>query len=79
MGRREVAHAHTQQEAFDFCIRRTAAGDKSGSSVEELAGLSGMRARGDITDEEFVRAKGLILTGGVPAGRATSITTDPGR
>ncbi|MEU6811120.1 SHOCT domain-containing protein [Streptomyces sp. NPDC046831] len=80
MGRREVAQARAQQEAADSYIRRTAAAGRSDSSVDELARLSDMRARGDITDEEFVRAKELLLSGGVPAGRATSsITTDPGR
>lgn len=60
MGRREQAQARAQQEAFDSYIRETA-GDKS--SVDELARLSEIRARGDITDEEYRRAKELVLTG----------------
>ncbi len=37
------------------------------SSVDELARLSEIRSRGDITDEEFRRAKDLVLTGHGPA------------
>lgn len=63
MGRREVTQARAQQEAFDAHIRE-AAGDKvRPSSIDELAKLSEIRARGDITDEEFRRAKELVLAG----------------
>jgi uncharacterized membrane protein len=67
MGRR------AQQEAFDSYIRQTAAGGIS--SVDELAKLSEIRARGDITDDEFRRAKELVLSGHGPSsgsGTATS-------
>ncbi|MEU0385494.1 SHOCT domain-containing protein [Streptomyces chartreusis] len=64
MGRREVAQARAQQEAFDSYVRETAKGGEGrGSSVDELARLSEIRARGDITDEEFRRAKELVLSG----------------
>ncbi|MFG3546571.1 SHOCT domain-containing protein [Streptomyces sp. NPDC047725] len=66
MGRREVAQARAQQEQFDAYIRKTAAGRSS--SVDELARLSEIRDRGGITDEEFRRAKELVLTGHGPAG-----------
>ncbi|MEU6007544.1 SHOCT domain-containing protein [Streptomyces sp. NPDC047453] len=77
MGRREIAQAREQQEAFNAYIRQTAAGGGGGSKVDELARLSDLRARGDITDEEFARAKEMILTSGVPEGRATSVTSTP--
>lgn len=62
MGRREVAQARAQQQAFDSYIRDTAKGGGT-SSVDELAKLSEIRAKGDITDEEFARAKDLVLSG----------------
>ncbi|MFD8000311.1 SHOCT domain-containing protein [Streptomyces mirabilis] len=75
MGRREVNQARAQQEAFDSYIRQ-AAGTGT-SSVDELAKLSEIRARGDITDEEFRRAKELVLSGqgrsgGPPSGSGTA-------
>ncbi|MFF7047045.1 SHOCT domain-containing protein [Streptomyces griseorubiginosus] len=63
MGRREVAQARAQQQAFDSYIRETAQGGGGTSSVDELAKLSEIRAKGDITDEEFARAKNLVLSG----------------
>ncbi|MDF3298647.1 SHOCT domain-containing protein [Streptomyces tropicalis] len=72
MGRREVAQARAQQQAFDSYIRETAG---SGGGVDDLARLSEMRARGDITDEEFGRAKDQLLSGGAPAGRPASSST----
>ncbi|MBK3625168.1 SHOCT domain-containing protein [Streptomyces asoensis] len=64
MGRREIAQARDQQKAFDSYIRETAKGSSGPtSSVDELARLSEIRARGDITDEEFNRAKQMVLSG----------------
>ncbi|MCX5053121.1 MULTISPECIES: SHOCT domain-containing protein [unclassified Streptomyces] len=63
MGHREISQARAQQQAFDSYIRDTAKGGEKSSSVDELAKLSEIRARGDITDEEFARAKDLVLTG----------------
>ena len=71
MGRREVAQARAQQEEFNTYIRETAAGGRS-SSIDELSKLSEIRARGDITDEEFRRAKDLVLTGHGPAEHSGS-------
>jgi hypothetical protein len=71
MGRREIAQARAQQEEFNSYIRQTAAGGGT-SSVDELARLSEIRARGDITDEEFRRAKDLVLTGHGPAEHSGS-------
>jgi len=63
MGRREVAQARAQQQAFDTYVRETAGGGSGRSSADELARLSEIRARGDITDDEFRRAKELVLSG----------------
>ncbi|MBO4253946.1 SHOCT domain-containing protein [Streptomyces griseorubiginosus] len=63
MGRREVAQAQAQQREFDSYIRRTAGSGSGSSSVDELARLSEIRARGDITDQEYARAKELVLSG----------------
>jgi len=64
MGRRENTRAQEPHEAFDSYIRETAkGGDRPTSSVDELARLSEIRARGDITDEEFDKAKQLVLSG----------------
>ncbi|MET9391026.1 SHOCT domain-containing protein [Streptomyces sp. NPDC006624] len=67
MGRRETAQARSQQEALDTYIRETAKGGTGASSVDELARLSEIRARGDITDEEYRRAKELVLSGPRPS------------
>ncbi|GGT28049.1 SHOCT domain-containing protein [Streptomyces chromofuscus] len=72
MGRREVSHARAQQEAFDSYVRQTAGGGRS-SSADELAKLSEIRARGDITDEEFRRAKELVLSDYGPSGRTGAV------
>ncbi|MFF9864674.1 SHOCT domain-containing protein [Streptomyces sp. NPDC013953] len=60
MGGRQIRHAQEQQEALDTYIRR-AAGTPAASEVEQLAKLSEIRARGDISDVEFQRAKEKIL------------------
>ncbi|MEU3467560.1 SHOCT domain-containing protein [Streptomyces sp. NPDC006687] len=60
MGKREVTHAQAQKQAFDEYVRE-AAGSGAGSEADQLAKLSEMRAKGDITDAEFQRAKAKIL------------------
>ncbi|MEU9329651.1 SHOCT domain-containing protein [Streptomyces canus] len=75
MGRREISQARAQQEAFDARIREAAGTQTQPSSIDELAKLSDIRARGDITDEEFRRAKELVLAGHGPAEHAGSTTT----
>ncbi|MFK4145976.1 SHOCT domain-containing protein [Streptomyces sp. NPDC004065] len=88
MSKREIAQARRQQEAFDSYVRETAGGSKS--HVDELARLSELRSRGDISDEEFARAKAMILSGGAPTGGTApaapaheapdpSVTSTPGR
>ncbi|GAA3505775.1 SHOCT domain-containing protein [Streptomyces albogriseolus] len=67
MGSREMAQARAQQEALDSYIRETAKGTgERTSSVDELARLSEIKARGDISDDEFRRAKELVLSGHGP-------------
>lgn len=67
MGRREIAQARAQQEAFDSYVRETAA-EGQHTSADELAKLARLKESGDISDEEFRRAKELILTDYGPAG-----------
>ncbi|WP_328869195.1 SHOCT domain-containing protein [Streptomyces sp. NBC_00287] len=66
MGRREVAQARAQQEAFDSYVRETAGGHLS--SADELTKLSRLKESGHITEDEFQRAKQLIFTDYGPAG-----------
>ncbi|MEV4441107.1 SHOCT domain-containing protein [Streptomyces sp. NPDC049577] len=61
MGARERRHLQAQQEAFDHYIREAAGGTSRPSQADELMKLSEVRARGDITDEEYRRAKEKIL------------------
>ncbi|MFH9006610.1 SHOCT domain-containing protein [Streptomyces afghaniensis] len=79
MGRREIAQARAQQDAFDARIKEAAGATGRPSSADELSKLSEIRARGDITDEEFRRAKELVLTGHGPAEHAGSTPRNPGR
>ncbi|MFG2944457.1 SHOCT domain-containing protein [Streptomyces adustus] len=58
MGRRQIEQAQAQKAEFDSYIRQTAT---TPSSVDQLAKLSELRSKGDITDEEFRRAKEKIL------------------
>jgi uncharacterized membrane protein len=60
MGRRERREARARQEEMSAYIRE-AVGEGGTSEVEELAKLSEIKARGDISDEEFRRAKEKIL------------------
>lgn len=78
MGRREIAQARAQQEEFNAYIRQAAAEDRS-SSVDELARLSEIRDRGAITDEEFRRAKELVLAVHGPVEHSGSPSRTPGR
>lgn len=60
MGLREAEQAKAKQQAFDSYIRETA-GTAKPSATDELARLSEIKAKGDLTDEEFQRAKEKIL------------------
>ena len=62
MGEREQRHARAKQQAFDDYVRETAGtGAGSASEADQLAKLSEVRSRGDISDAEFQRAKEKIL------------------
>jgi uncharacterized membrane protein len=61
MGSRAERQARARQQAFDSYIRETAAGAGPPNEAEQLAKLSEIRAKGDISDEEFRRAKEKIL------------------
>ncbi|MFB6602931.1 SHOCT domain-containing protein [Streptomyces noursei] len=61
MGRREQQHVRAQREDVERYIRDTAGVSAGTSAVDQLAKLSEIRARGDISDEEFARAKEKIL------------------
>ncbi|MEU6392324.1 SHOCT domain-containing protein [Streptomyces sp. NPDC046939] len=62
MGHRETTAAQARQEAFDAYVRRTAANDASrATQADELTKLSQLKERGDISEEEFQRAKGKVL------------------
>jgi len=60
MGHREARQAQARREEMDRYIKETA-GAGGSSQVDDLARLSEIRARGDISDEEFRRAKEKIL------------------
>ncbi|MEV6832999.1 SHOCT domain-containing protein [Streptomyces sp. NPDC051133] len=80
MGKRDMAQARAQQEAFDSYIRQTAqTAPARTTSADELAKLSGMRSRGEITDDEFRRAKELVLSETGAAGRSADVPTSTGR
>ncbi|MEU9247166.1 SHOCT domain-containing protein [Streptomyces sp. NPDC048385] len=80
MGQREITQARDQQKAFEAYIRQTAqSGTGQPSSVDELARLSEMKSRGDISDEEFRRAKAMVLGNHPPAERSGSVPTAHGR
>ncbi|MFF0434283.1 SHOCT domain-containing protein [Streptomyces sp. NPDC004327] len=69
MGQREITHARKRQAEFDSYVRETAGTGGGGKShAEELGRLADLRSRGDITEEEFRRAKELVLSDGAPAG-----------
>ncbi|MEU8618553.1 SHOCT domain-containing protein [Streptomyces sp. NPDC048623] len=75
MGGREIKHARAQQQAFDDYVRETASGGTAAarpSHADELARLSELRTRGDITEEEFRRAKALVLGDDAPSASATT-------
>ncbi|GAB7029204.1 SHOCT domain-containing protein [Streptomyces sp. NPDC021749] len=59
MGERELQHARAQQESVNAYIRDVAGGGTGG--VDQLAKLSELKSKGDITEAEFQRAKEKLL------------------
>ncbi|MFD7819211.1 SHOCT domain-containing protein [Streptomyces sp. NPDC059785] len=74
MGRRDMEHTRQQRNAFDAYVKETA-GSNRPSSADELAKLSELRTRGDITQQEFERAKALVLNDSGRTSRTTSATS----
>lgn len=62
MSEREVAQAERQQKQLRAYLRDTAAtGDVAGGHADALAKLADLKNHGDITEEEFQKAKAKIL------------------
>jgi hypothetical protein len=59
MGRRDVAQAQAQDQAFQSYVRDTAG---TGGSADQLAKLAELRDRGVINDAEFAQEKAKILS-----------------
>ncbi|MDT3395211.1 SHOCT domain-containing protein [Streptomyces sp. B1866] len=59
MGRREEEETRRQRAAFDDYVRETAGGH--GLDVDRLTKLSELRAHGDLSEEEYQRAKEKVL------------------
>lgn len=62
MGRREQQDARAQQESFDAYVRQAAGSADAGGHADELAKLSELKSRGDLTEAEFQHAKEKVLT-----------------
>ncbi|HZM57297.1 MAG TPA: SHOCT domain-containing protein [Acidimicrobiales bacterium] len=60
MHERAEAQAAQQQQAFDAYVKQAAG--TSGSSVDELAKLADLKAKGVITDAEFDAQKAKLLS-----------------
>jgi ABC-type multidrug transport system fused ATPase/permease subunit len=58
MHERAAQQAKAQQEAFDSYVKQTAG---SGSHIDELSKLADLKAKGDISEEEFQAAKAKLL------------------
>ncbi|WP_328381672.1 SHOCT domain-containing protein [Streptomyces sp. NBC_00400] len=62
MSEREVAQAERQQKQLRAYLRDTAAtGGEAGGHADALAKLADLKNHGDITEEEFQKAKAKIL------------------
>ncbi|MFF4648984.1 SHOCT domain-containing protein [Streptomyces sp. NPDC001380] len=62
MGEREAERMQEQKQAMDAYIRETAGGGGGGGgSVDQLHKLSELKSRGDLTQEEYERAKAKLL------------------
>ncbi|MFI6844331.1 SHOCT domain-containing protein [Kitasatospora sp. NBC_00085] len=62
MGERELNKAQKSDERFRAYVRETAGAPGQQSTADQLAKLTELRTAGQITDEEFARAKAKILS-----------------
>ncbi|WP_369229652.1 SHOCT domain-containing protein [Streptomyces sp. R21] len=66
MGERELRHARKSEAAFRDYVRETAAtggsGGGTGGSADELTKLAELKNHGDLTVDEYERAKAKVLT-----------------
>ena len=65
MGERELRHTRKSEEAFRDYVRETAATGGSGGtggSADELTKLAELKNHGDLTVDEYERAKAKVLT-----------------
>lgn len=60
MGERDIRTARKHEEEFRTYVRE-ASGPSKGNGVKELATLADLRNRGDISEDEYQRAKTKIL------------------
>ncbi|MFE0459947.1 SHOCT domain-containing protein [Kitasatospora sp. NPDC058965] len=64
MGERDMQEATRREKAMQEYIRETAgSGGGGGSNVDQLTKLADLKARGELTQEEFDRAKEKLLAG----------------
>lgn len=61
MGKRDAKQAQESEKAFQEYVQKAAGGPRH-SAADELAKLSTLKEKGDITPEEFNRAKEKLLT-----------------
>ncbi|MCT9081200.1 SHOCT domain-containing protein [Streptomyces fulvoviolaceus] len=62
MGRREQQAARARQEALDAYLRQTVESTGTVGHADELAKLSELKSKGDLTEAEFQHAKEKVLT-----------------
>ncbi|MFF9783132.1 SHOCT domain-containing protein [Streptomyces nigrescens] len=62
MSEREIAQAERQQKQLQAYLRETVAtGDGTGRHADSLAKLAELKNHGDITEEEYQKAKAKVL------------------
>lgn len=62
MGKREQQAARARQESLDAYVRQNAGSPGNGGHADELAKLSELKNRGDLTETEFQHAKEKVLS-----------------
>ncbi|MFC4058733.1 SHOCT domain-containing protein [Planomonospora corallina] len=64
MGQREMMRLQANEEAFRAYVRETAGSGSTGSGTSgELVRLADLKRRGDLTEDEYERAKSKVLAG----------------